>query len=95
MVLIKDIEDDDVALEKAEAMRAEVTKVNHKIGMEVSLSIGIAIYDKDGKTFEELYRAADKALYQVKKKGKNGVALFSAADETAPDAASKSAAADE
>ncbi len=37
----------------------------------ISASIGIARYPKDGKTYEELYKAADKALYQSKLGGKN------------------------
>ena len=36
-----------------------------------SVSIGVAFYPENGVTFEELYGAADKALYHVKKNGKN------------------------
>lgn len=36
----------------------------------VSISIGIAIAPTDGESFEELYRAADKALYKAKGAGK-------------------------
>ena len=42
---------------------------------KVSISIGIALYPKDGNTFDELYRQADNALYQVKKSNKGNVAL--------------------
>ena len=38
-------------------------------------SIGVAVYPRDGRTFEELYKAADSALYSVKRNGKNGVAF--------------------
>lgn len=37
----------------------------------ISASIGISVYPHDGETFEELYKMADKALYQSKAKGKN------------------------
>lgn len=37
----------------------------------LSCSIGAAIYPKHGKSFKELYRHADLALYQSKKNGKN------------------------
>ena len=39
-------------------------------------SIGVAVYPRDGRTFEELYKAADSALYSVKRNGKNGVAFY-------------------
>ncbi len=38
---------------------------------KISGSIGIALYPKDGKNFEELYKASDKALYQSKFSGKD------------------------
>ena len=37
----------------------------------LSASIGIAYIDRRIRSFEELYRCADKALYQAKKNGKN------------------------
>ena len=38
----------------------------------VTSSIGIAIAPKDGRDYESLFDAADKALYYVKNHGKNG-----------------------
>lgn len=43
----------------------------------ISGSIGIAISPKDGSAFEELFKKADKALYQSKIKGKNQYCLYS------------------
>ncbi len=40
---------------------------------DVSLSIGIALFPKHGKTFLELLGAADKALYYVKDHGRDGM----------------------
>ena len=37
----------------------------------VNASIGIALYPEDGTTSEELIRNADKAMYMVKRAGKN------------------------
>jgi len=37
----------------------------------ISVSIGIALYPDNGADVDELIRAADKAMYQVKSKGKN------------------------
>lgn len=43
-------------------------------GAEVTVSIGIAVHPLTGDTPEELLRAADAALYAVKRAGRNGVA---------------------
>lgn len=42
-----------------------------------SLSIGISLVGKDGTTYEELYNAADKALYFSKRNGKNSYYFYS------------------
>ena len=42
-----------------------------RIRLNVSSSIGIALYPDNGTTSEQLIRAADKAMYQVKRAGKN------------------------
>lgn len=39
-------------------------------------SIGAAIFPKDGKDFESLYKAADNALYMAKRRGKNQLAFY-------------------
>ena len=41
----------------------------------ISCSAGIALFPKDGITFDELYKRADDALYEVKRSGKNGYAF--------------------
>ena len=51
------------------------------IGVSVSVSVGIAMYNLDGETFERLYKAADKALYHVKNSGKNRVIFYSSLSE--------------
>ncbi len=43
---------------------------------EMSASIGIVLAPADGRTYEELYRNADLALYETKRNGKNGYAVF-------------------
>ncbi len=47
----------------------------------VSLSIGISIFPDDGKSFEELYHAADLALYHVKEHGRNGFRIYDGTEE--------------
>ncbi len=43
-----------------------------------SVSIGVAVYPGDGANEEELIRNADLAMFQAKRKGRNGIVLFSA-----------------
>ena len=42
----------------------------------VSASIGISIYPLDGDNYEELLDKSDKALYEVKRNGKNGFCFY-------------------
>lgn len=44
---------------------------------KISASIGIAFYDVKAKTFSELYKCADKALYNSKHKGKDTYTIYS------------------
>ncbi|OUS30295.1 hypothetical protein A9Q99_07440 [Gammaproteobacteria bacterium 45_16_T64] len=46
------------------------------IEVDVSLSVGVAIFDNHSMTSEELVRLADTAMYQVKHEGRNGYRLF-------------------
>ena len=38
--------------------------------------IGVAMYPADGKTLDDLRRAADEAMYEAKKNGRNAVSGF-------------------
>lgn len=52
------------------AYRIEGTQVH------IGASIGIAIYPKDGDSVEEILDAGDKAMYVVKRGGKNNFAFY-------------------
>lgn len=45
----------------------------------ITASIGIALAPRDGKNFAALYRNADAALYQAKKRGKSGFTVYAGA----------------
>ena len=51
--------------------------VYHVGELEVSCSIGVACYPKDGKRFEDLLKHADTAVYQAKQEGKNRIVFYS------------------
>lgn len=51
----------------------EISILNPK---KITISIGIALVGSQNDVFQQLYRNADKALYQTKEKGKNGYTIF-------------------
>jgi len=71
MVFARDA-DDSVALRLATAIGEQAAHAFDGQNLEgrVSLSIGIALCPKHGSSFQELYKAADQALYLVKEGGK-------------------------
>ena len=63
----------DAAEDRAKKISEELKKIREDVpGTDITCSIGIARCPKDGRTFRELYGAADKAMYHVKGQGKNG-----------------------
>ncbi|MEM7293278.1 MAG: GGDEF domain-containing protein, partial [Pseudomonadota bacterium] len=73
VVLLSSIPSNDsiknVAENIVKTLSKPVAVAHHQFNL--GASIGIAIYPRDGRTFEELMRHADKAMYRVKKSGKN------------------------
>jgi len=45
-------------------------------GIPISLSVGVAVYPKDGRNSEALLKSADEAMYSVKHQNKNGIAFY-------------------
>ena len=75
MICMKDIPYDAVIEKKArqfcEALRRKLSDE-----VVVSLSIGIAVFPRDGVSLEQLYKAADTALYITKENGKDGYTFY-------------------
>jgi diguanylate cyclase (GGDEF)-like protein len=68
----------EAGVEVAERIRARLAQVTFQVagesaGVTVTLSIGVATFPANGKTSEALLAAADAALYQAKKKGRDCV----------------------
>ena len=57
-------------------------KVGNESIADTSLSIGIALMPEDGNSYQELYNAADKALYLSKRGGKNRYCFFNEGEAT-------------
>ncbi len=73
IVFLESINDKSILEEKAEKL-LEIfnrTYFGEFSNYSVSGSVGLALYPKDGRTYDELYQNADKALYQAKLSGKN------------------------
>ncbi len=50
--------------------------------IRVTCSVGVAVYPYHGKTYEELFEKADRAVYTVKANGKDGYRVYHAASTT-------------
>lgn len=70
VVLISNISSRQFIEKKCNHIFQQALKIRAK-DSTLNCSIGIGIAPKDGNSFSELYRNADSALYQAKKKGKN------------------------
>jgi len=50
-------------------------KINNN-AIQITVSIGIAVYPDDGNNAETLMKDADLAMYQAKKRGRNNYQFF-------------------
>lgn len=78
VVVMRDIKDTATIIERAEIICKALNKTFCGNGKEytTSASIGIAIYPDDGDNYDELYKKAMSALYEVKRTGKDGFRRF-------------------
>lgn len=78
IIFLKDLKDENLI--KREAARVAHFFKNFQAGEYVkysaTASIGAAVYPADAADFENLYKAADQALYLAKKRGKNQLAFY-------------------
>lgn len=77
-IFLKDLPCVEIAEKKATSLVELFQHLfrNEKQPVEVTCSVGVAIYPRDGEKFSALYHSADLALYQAKNLGKNQVAFF-------------------
>ncbi len=78
ILFLKDLNSDEI-LEK-EAKRLERLFSQFKAGEYVkysaTASIGATVYPRDAKDYQGLYKSADKALYEAKRRGKNCLVFY-------------------
>jgi diguanylate cyclase (GGDEF)-like protein len=82
IVLLKHAYSNSIIKRKAIELRSvlEYMYVGGDVSVSVTGSIGISVYDADGKNFEQLYKEADEALYRAKLAGKNKFLFFKEGD---------------
>ena len=73
IILMRDIQNNEIIEERINCLFEQVRNLSvPELGeARITLSADVAISPKDGNTFMELYRHADKALYKVKSEGRN------------------------
>lgn len=78
MIFLKNIKDQSIIDKEV----SRVVRFFHEFAVgdvvkySATASIGCAVYPRDADSFENLYKAADKALYKAKKRGKNQLAFY-------------------
>ena len=82
VVFLRDIKSHDIAVRLAERLQNEVQNAfSGDLERCITLSIGISIFPEHGNSFEDLYNAADKALYYVKAHGRASHHIHEDTDE--------------
>lgn len=78
IIFLKDLKDDRFIIREARKVESffQSFQVGDYVKYSATASIGCAVFSRDGKDFEELYKAADQALYKAKHKGKNQLAFY-------------------
>lgn len=67
----------EIALERAEEIRLRYQKeITEFLKTKTTLSIGVAMWNKDFKNIEGFTKAADQAMYQAKESGRNQVIIY-------------------
>jgi len=77
-LLIKDLKTDEIIKKEGDKLISFFSqfKAGEYVKYSATASIGAAIYPRDGKDFASLYKAADHALYEAKKQGKNRLIYY-------------------
>src|SRR6185295_17844776 len=77
-IMLPDLHQPDDAAQIAEKILERVAQpvIAGATAIEVSVSIGIAVYPYDGTDIDTLLRNADDAMYRAKKAGRNGYQLW-------------------
>ena len=78
MVFLKNVNSDTMIEQESQRVTRffKDLRVGEYVKYSPTASIGAAVFPRDAKDFEGLYKAADKALYKAKERGKNQMAFY-------------------
>lgn len=77
MIFLKDLPDDMIEKEGKKVERFFQTfEAGEYVKYSVTASIGGAVFPQDAHNFEDLYAAADRAVYIAKKRGRNQLVFY-------------------
>lgn len=78
MVFLKNINSDTMIEQESKRVTRffKELRVGEYVKYSPTASIGVAVFPRDAQDFEGLYKAADKALYKAKERGKNQMAFY-------------------
>ena len=78
MVYLKSVPEKEWALQRASQIVREVRRwvSNGKMNIQITASVGIVMTDMVERSYDELYRAADLAMYTAKANGGNQALLY-------------------
>ncbi len=63
--------DDDAVIDaKREALETLIAEASRSLGVPIAMSVGVARYPQDGATYQQLFDAADQAMYDEKNGGR-------------------------
>jgi diguanylate cyclase (GGDEF)-like protein/PAS domain S-box-containing protein len=70
--------DSEAVLKKAETLNRTIASLSgtESAGASVSGSVGVSFYPGDGRSYDELFRKADTAMYTAKKNGKDSFRVY-------------------
>ena len=78
VVLMKQVSSKEAALARVQNMVERIRSIKHAEmdGKPITFSVGVAFSPEQGIRFDDLYRNADKALYQTKRGGRNNFSVY-------------------
>lgn len=82
-IFLKALKDDSNTFREAQKLEDFFRRfeAGEYVKYSATASIGAAVFPKDGEDFETLYKAADRALYKAKERGKNQLAFYDDRDK--------------